>query len=88
MFFPWRVTPFIVIELVYLKCVPHSKDLDEVMTLLSSVSKSYITKCSGLNTQLVLMSWQDCSQAYNKALASYHMVDSPVTGSWKSLQNC
>lgn len=56
MVFPWRVTPFVVIELVCLKCVPHSKDLDEVMALLSSVSKSYITKCSGLNTHLALMS--------------------------------
>lgn len=56
MILPWRVTPFVVIELVYLKGVPHSKDLDEVMALLRSVSKSYITKCSGLNTQLVLMS--------------------------------
>lgn len=56
MVLPWWVTPFIVMVLVYLEYVPHSKDLDEVMALLSSVSKSYITTCSGLNTQLVLMS--------------------------------
>lgn len=56
MVLPWWITPFVVIGLVYLKCVPHSKDLDEVMALLSSVFESYITKYLGLNTQLVLMS--------------------------------
>lgn len=61
---PWWVTPFVAIYLVHLKYVPHSNDLEEVMALLSKVSKSYISKCPDLSTQLVLLSQEDCSQAY------------------------
>jgi len=60
----WWVTSLVAIDLMHLKCVPHSKDFDEVMALLSEVSKSYTSKCPDLNTQLVLLSQEDCSQAY------------------------
>lgn len=52
----WWVTPFVAIYLMHLKYVPHSKDLDEVMALLSKVSKFYMSKCPDLSTQLVLLS--------------------------------
>lgn len=52
----WWVTPFVAMYLVHLKYVPHSKDLDEVTVLLSKVSKSYMSKCPDLSTQLFLLS--------------------------------
>lgn len=52
----WWVTPLIGIYFMHLKYVPHSKDLDEVMALFSKVSKSYMSKCPDLSTQLVLLS--------------------------------
>lgn len=46
----WWVTLLIAMYLVHFKYVPYSKDLDEVTTLLSKVSKSYISKCPDLST--------------------------------------
>lgn len=46
----WWVTLLIAIYLVHLKYVPHSRDLDEVMALLSKVSKSYVSKSPDLST--------------------------------------
>lgn len=64
MLYGFSLVDKVMIDLVCLQYAPHSKDLDEAIALLSSVSKSCVTKCSGLNTQLVLVSRHDCSQAY------------------------